>query len=184
MNFLLPYTKSRTGKEQLKYETPSSEPNISTKLKIEPQSTKINASVNSTTTTYTISTSESDDNQQYVTLVQNASGELTAADELAETLQVETATDALQQKSEIIEQAFTSSNSYVPAKDHLQEIIYEQVPAKRIKISTQESDDADLEFFRSLLPDVRLMNASQKRRFKMSIFGLMENVLNNTDTNS
>lgn len=181
MDFLLPYTKSRSGKEQMKYETPTAE---SGKLvKIEPQTPKINTTHSNATTTYTISHGEGDDNQ-YVTLVQSSTGELASADELNEALQVNAAAEAHQQKSEIIEQAFSSSNNYVPAKEHLQEIIYEQVPPKRIKMATPDTDDADLEFFRSLLPDMRSMTPSQKRRFKMSIFGLIENVLNNTDTNT
>lgn len=176
MSFLLPYTKSRSVKEQIKYETPALEdhkPSTSTKI------SKVNT-VGTTTTTYTISTAESDENQ-YVTLIQSSTGELTPADGLDEThLQVETATET-EQKS-IPEQTYTTASTVVSPKE-LQEIIYEPVPTKRIKVS-QESDEADLDFFRSLLPDTRLMTASQKRRFKMGIFGLIDNVLTNNDINS
>lgn len=181
MSFLLPYTKSRSVKEQIKYETPVLEehkPSTSTLA-----STKISkVTGGTTTTTYTISTAESDENQ-YVTLIQSATGELTPADGLDEAhLQVETGAD-IEQKV-IPDETFTTNNSTVSQhKDHLQEIIYEPVAAKRIKVS-QENDDADLDFFRSLLPDVRLMTASQKRRFKMGIFGLIDNVLTNNDINS
>lgn len=181
MNFLLPYTKSRTMKEQIKYETPAVEdhkPSTSSgKL------TKLNSSSGGgggTTTTYTISTDESD---QYVTLIQTSTGELTPANGLDEThQQVDTATE-IEHKPINSEQSFTTANRVVSPKEHLQEIIYEPLPAKRIKVA-HEMDDADLEFFRSLLPDIRLMTASQKRRFKMGIFGLIDNVLSNNDINT
>lgn len=179
MSFLLPYTKSRSVKEQIKYETPAAleDHKASTSTKI----SKVSTGGTTTTTTYTISTAESDENQ-YVTLIQSSTGELTPADGLDEThLQVETATET-EQKS-IPEQTYTTASAIVSPKEHLQEIIYEPVPAKRIKVS-QESDEADLDFFRSLLPDTRLMTASQKRRFKMGIFGLIDNVLTNNDINS
>lgn len=176
MNFLLPYTKSRSVKEQIKYETPALDDKPSTSAKI----SKVNTG-GTTTTTYTISTAESDENQ-YVTLIQSSTGELTATDALDEThLQVEASAE--NETKAIPEQSFTSTTSVgvVSPKDHLQEIIYEPMP-KRIKVSA-ETDDADLDFFRSLLPDIRLMTASQKRRFKMGIFGLIDNVLtNNTST--
>lgn len=177
MSFLLPFTKSRTMKEQIKYEIPALEehkPSTSTKI------SKV-SSGSTTTTTYTISTNESDDNQ-YVTLIQSATGELTPADGLEEThLQVDATNDT--ETKVIPEQTYTTTNTVVSPKEHLQEIIYEPVPAKRIKVS-QVTDDADLDFFRSLLPDIRLMTASQKRRFKMGIFGLIDNVLTNNDINS
>lgn len=177
MSFLLPFTKSRTMKEQIKYEIPALEehkPSTSTKI------SKV-SSGSTTTTTYTISTNESDDNQ-YVTLIQSATGELTPADGLEEThLQVDATNDT--ETKVIPEQTYTTTNTVVSPKEHLQEIIYEPVPAKRIKVS-QDTDDADLDFFRSLLPDIRLMTASQKRRFKMGIFGLIDNVLTNNDINT
>lgn len=187
MNFLLPYTKSRTIKEQIKYETPAVDehkPSISSSS----SSTKVaklgssSGTTTTTTTTYTISTDESDENQ-YVTLIQSSTGELTPANGLEEThLQVEEAADT-DHKAINPEQSFGSANRVVSPKEHLQEIIYEPLPAKRIKVS-QEMDDADLDFFRSLLPDIRLMTASQKRRFKMGIFGLIDNVLSNNDINT
>lgn len=173
MSFLLPYTKSRTVKEQIKYETPALEDH-------KPIVSKISSGA-TTTTTYTISTGESDENQ-YVTLIQSSTGELTPADGLDDAhLQVEAPVETEQKV--IPDQAFTTASNVVSSKDHLQEIIYEPVPAKRIKVS-QETDDADLDFFRSLLPDIRLMTASQKRRFKMGIFGLIDNVLANNDINT
>lgn len=178
MSFLLPYTKSRSVKEQIKYETPALEEHkASTSTKI----SKVSTGGTTTTTTYTISTAEADENQ-YVTLIRSSTGELTPADGLEEShIQVEAATET-EQKS-IPEQSYTTTNTVVSPKEHLQEIIYEPVSAKRIKVS-QESDEADLDFFRSLLPDTRLMTASQKRRFKMGIFGLIDNVLTNNDINS
>lgn len=177
MSFLLPYTKSRTVKEQIKYETPVLE-----SVEHKPSTSKISKVTGGTTTTYTISTAESDENQ-YVTLIQSATGELTPADGLDEPhLHVEANTETEQKV--MPDQAYTTNNSVVsPHKEHLQEIIYEPVAAKRIKVS-QENDDADLDFFRSLLPDIRMMTASQKRRFKMGIFGLIDNVLTNNDINS
>lgn len=52
---------------------------------------------------------------------------------------------------------------------------------KRHKRCSQDMDDADLNFFKSLLPDIRLMSASQKRRFKMGIFGIIDKVLTDAD---
>lgn len=176
MNFLLPYTKSRTVKEQIKYETPAVEDHKpSTSVGKVAKLAAASGTTTTTTTTYTISTDESDENQ-YVTLIQSSS-----ANGLEEThVQVDTDPDT---KAINPEQSFTSTSSVVAPKDHLQEIIYEPLPAKRIKV-TQETDDADLDFFRSLLPDIRLMTASQKRRFKMGIFGLIDNVLSNNDLNT
>lgn len=181
MSFLLPFTKSRSVKEQIKYETPALEehkiehkPSTSTKM------SKVSGG-STTTTTYTISTGESDENQ-YVTLIQSSTGELTPADGLDEThLPLDTSSETEQKV--IPDQAYTTTNTVVSPKEHLQEIIYEPLPPKRIKMS-HETDDADLDFFRSLLPDIRLMTASQKRRFKMGIFGLIDNVLTNNDINS
>lgn len=176
MNFLLPYTKSRTTKEQIKYETPAVEDH-----KPSTSSGKLaklsSANGTTTTTTYTISTDESDENQ-YVTLIQSSS-----ANGLEEThLQVDNAADS-DHKPITSEQPYTTASSVVSPKEHLQEIIYEPLQTKRIKVS-HEMDDADLDFFRSLLPDIRLMTASQKRRFKMGIFGLIDNVLSNNDINT
>lgn len=180
MNFLLPYTKSRSIKEHVKYETADLDDH-----KASTSSTSKISKLGGTggaTTTYTISTDESDENQ-YVTLIQTSTGELTPANGIDEShLQVDTATDT-DHKTLNTEQSYGSANNVVSSKDHLQEIIYEQLPAKRIKVS-QEMDDADLDFFRSLLPDIRLMTASQKRRFKMGIFGLIDNVLSNNDINT
>lgn len=174
MNFLLPYTKSRTTKEQIKYEIPAAEDKPSTSSgKLAKLSTANGAT---TTTTYTISTDDSDENQ-YVTLIQSSSAELEETH-----LQVDTAADS-EHKPISSEQSYATANSIVSPKEHIQEIIYEPLPAKRIKVS-QEMDDADLDFFRSLLPDIRLMTASQKRRFKMGIFGLIDNVLSNNDINT
>lgn len=171
MSFLLPYTKSRSFKEQIKYETPApDEHRASTSTKVIPKIEN-----NGTTTTYTISTSESDENQ-YVTLIQASAAEITAAEALEDAqLHVENGTDI--EPKPMSDQSYASTTT----KGHLQEIIYEPVE-KRLKVSSQETDDADLNFFRSLLPDIRTMTPSQKRRFKMGIFGLMDNVLNNTDS--
>lgn len=179
MSFLLPYTKSRSVKEQIKYETPVLEelkPSTSSKI------SKVSSTGATTTTTYTISSADSDENQ-YVTLIHTSADDVTPADELAEAHHIEVETGAEVEPKTIADQSFTTANNVVSPKEHLQEIIYEPVPAKRIKVS-QETDDADLDFFRSLLPDIRLMTASQKRRFKMGIFGLIDNVLTNNDINS
>lgn len=175
MNFLLPYTKSRSSKEQIKYETPSPDEHLqpTTSSKILPK-----ISSNGTTTTYTISTSESDENQ-YVTLIQASAADLETGHTLEEAqLHVENGHQDADTKP-MNEQTYSTPS----AKEHLQEIIYEPV-AKRVKVSSQETDDADLNFFRSLLPDIRTMTPSQKRRFKMGIFGLMDNVFSNADINS
>lgn len=54
-----------------------------------------------------------------------------------------------------------------------------QTEPKRFEISpvdAKEIEDADINFFKSLLPDIRLLNASQKRRFKMGILELIDNI--------
>lgn len=53
---------------------------------------------------------------------------------------------------------------------------------KKLKVSsdavvTKEIDDADLNFFKSLLPDIRQMTPTQKRKFKMGIFELINNIV-------
>lgn len=166
MAFLLPYTRSRSGKDQIKFESTFDEFNASTAT-----DTENNAE---TTTTYTITTSEPDDNQ-YVTLIQTTT----------EALQPTNAIKATQLKAErsssdMAEQQAAPTVIATP-KEHMQEIIYETVPTKRAKIANADADDADLEFLRSLLPDIRVMDASQKRRFKMRIFGLIEDVLSSNE---
>lgn len=39
-------------------------------------------------------------------------------------------------------------------------------------------EDVDLYFFKSLLPDMKLMNPEQKRRFKIGVINLSGNILN------
>lgn len=166
MEFLLPYTRSRAGKDQIKFETTFDDFNASS----------INETDNNaeTTTTYTITTSEPDENQ-YVTLIQ------TTTDAMQSTNTIKTSpSKADRPNSDVTDQQAASTIIATP-KEHLQEIIYETMPAKRVRVATGDSDDADLEFLRSLLPDIRLMNASQKRRFKMRIFGLIEDVLSNNE---
>lgn len=41
----------------------------------------------------------------------------------------------------------------------------------------KEIDDADLSFFKSLLPDIRHMTPTQKRKFKMGIFELINKIV-------
>lgn len=53
---------------------------------------------------------------------------------------------------------------------------------KKMKVSPdvfviKEMDDADLNFFKSLLPDIRQMTPSQKRKFKMGIFELINKIM-------
>lgn len=164
MEFLLPFTRSRSNRDQSKYDTLFEDFATTT-----PTKTDANAE---TTTTYTI---ESDDNQ-YVTLIQTTSDSLQSPNALNE---VPSKVERLNDSTE-----HNSTSVVATSKDHVQEIIYETVPAKRVKVASSEFDDADMEFLRSLLPDIRLMNASQKRRFKMRIFGLIEDVLSNTDNHS
>lgn len=123
--------------------------------------------------TYTISAAESDDNNQYVTFVQNANGELTPEQLDSNQLHVDGTSTIIATKT-IHHPNYASGTKPID--------IYEP-SVKRVRLSNQETDDADLNFFRSLLPDIRLMTASQKRRFKMGIFQLIDNVLKNTDAN-
>lgn len=43
----------------------------------------------------------------------------------------------------------------------------------------REIEDANVNFFKSLLPDIRQMTAKQKRKFKMGIYELINNILEN-----
>lgn len=44
-------------------------------------------------------------------------------------------------------------------------------------VVNKEMDDADLNFFKSLLPDIRQMTPTQKRKFKMGIFELINRIV-------
>lgn len=44
--------------------------------------------------------------------------------------------------------------------------------------SSQDTSDADMFFLKSLLPDLSLMNQSQKRRLRIQILNLIDNILN------
>lgn len=46
------------------------------------------------------------------------------------------------------------------------------------KIINPIEEDVDLCFFKSLLPDMKLMNPEQKRRFKIGVLNLSGNILN------
>lgn len=73
-------------------------------------------------------------------------------------------------------------NAMDDANTHYTE--YEIKRPKIMEISTidsREIDDADLNFFKSLLPDIRQMSSSQKRKFKMGIFQLIGNILDNSE---
>jgi hypothetical protein len=52
---------------------------------------------------------------------------------------------------------------------------------------TQETQpitpDPDAEFFRSLLPDIKTMNAKQKRVFKIGVVKLIDDILDNKESN-
>lgn len=55
-------------------------------------------------------------------------------------------------------------------------------PEKKINVPpdvvvNKEMDDADLNFFKSLLPDIRQMTPTQKRKFKMGIFELINKIV-------
>lgn len=63
-------------------------------------------------------------------------------------------------------------------------------PAAQSKIETavskyatiddvKEIEDADSNFFKSLLPDIRQMNRSQKRKFKVGILELIDSIFEN-----
>lgn len=168
MEFLLPYTRSRSARDAVKFEPLE---NSFDDFNATPSSKTDNNG--ETTTTYTISTSETDENNQFVTLIQTTTDPRQTLNEspMKGDRQLET-TDK------------TPANVIATTpKEEVQEIFYETMPTKRIKVANNDCDDADMEFLRSLLPDIRVMNASQKRRFKMRIFGLIEDVLSNSNNN-
>lgn len=183
MKFLLPYTRSRSGKESSDYEvdeidfdtsaTSNKEENTTSESsvrndnieRIESQTAHRPKTIQANeSTTFTITTTEADNNQ-FVTFMQNASDD----DPLGHVESVAIG------DSKSVETTFNGTTKTIN--------LYEP-EAKRVRIVSQETDDADLNFFRSLLPDVRLMTPSQKRRFKMGIFGLLDNVLTNSDINT
>lgn len=189
MKFVLPFTKSRSscGKDSSIYmESPSPHPSTTSPLKDtkdvhltsdndteQHHQRESKLFQHNETPTYTIS-AESEDTNQYVTFVQNANGDLTS--EGLDDNQMHVDESAIIATKGIHHSSYTN----VSAKPI---DIYEP-STKRVRISNQESDDADLNFFRSLLPDIRMMSASQKRRFKIGIFQLIDNVLKNTDANA
>lgn len=167
MAFLLPYTRSRSARDTVKYEQLENSFD-----EFNGTSTGKAENNGETTTTYTISTSETDENNQFVTLIQTSDPITTLNESPAKgDRQLETNDK-------------TTANVIATApKEQVQEIFYEAIPPKRIKVTNNDCDDADMEFLRSLLPDIRVMNASQKRRFKMRIFGLIEDVLSSSNNN-
>lgn len=178
MKFLLPHTRSRSGKDDIDgdddssdateiqvFSAPTKPAETSTTHSENVQPAKQEKSVSfsdANTTTYTISTAT--DDAQYVTFMQNASDDH---------LQI----DNVSIEAKNIETPFASSSNSKSIET------FEPDP-KRLRSYQQESDDADLNFFRSLLPDVRSMTPSQKRRFKIGILSLVDNVLTNSDANS
>lgn len=191
MKFVLPFTKSRssTGKDAtILFETTTD--SVDTTPVKDVKNVAIHVTSNEEagqhsheskhfshgeTPTYTISTAESDQNNQYVTFLQNAEDELTSETLDENQLHVDETSTIIATKA-IHHPNYAGSSSKSIG-------IYEP-SVKRVRVSSQETDDADLNFFRSLLPDIRTMTASQKRRFKMGIFQLIDNVLKNSDANA
>lgn len=181
MKFLLPFTRSRSGKETSDFEVDEIEFEASVDsqkdtsgisesgtghegVSIDPQSTqRPKASETTAAATFTITTAEAGENQ-FVTFMQNAGD-----DQLT------------QVESVAISEAKAVDAPYAATTKTIS--LYEPEP-KRVRVVSHDADDADLNFFRSLLPDVRMMDPSQKRRFKMGIFGLLDNVLTNSDINT
>lgn len=154
MKFLLPYTKSRSSKDSVLF-TVEDIDLVKNEKTVTCTSGKTDA--NETTTTF-VSAADAD-NEQYVTFVHNSSDQ---------GIHVEEATVRIPDHATIERYASPVPDSYEPE-------------FKRTKRLSQDLDDADLNFFKSLLPDIQQMNASQKRRFKMGIFGLIDKVLTEGD---
>lgn len=190
MKFLFPFTKSRPNKESagfddtIEFDTSAGQQSIKQeKLAatiISPQKT----TANTATLVTTITGSETDGNQ-FVTFVHNSNGELT------ESLDVGAHTQQHHPQLHIEEASISEQkaieSAYHPNNTTTIHEAYESIgpSVKRMKMSlSQDNDDADLNFFKSLLPDIRLMTASQKRRFKMGVFGLIDNVLTNNESNT
>lgn len=57
-------------------------------------------------------------------------------------------------------------------------------PVKRVRVDRQAIDDSDLYFLKSILPDMRAMDGSQKRRLKIGILQLCEDILNEASFNT
>jgi hypothetical protein len=54
----------------------------------------------------------------------------------------------------------------------------------RKRSAQNEDEDPDLSFFKSVLPDMREMNAEQKRRFKIGILSLAQQILGENSASS
>jgi hypothetical protein len=52
-----------------------------------------------------------------------------------------------------------------------------QTPSTTQYHSSQSQDDADLNFLKSLIPDIQLMNMQQKRKFKVTVLNLIDDLL-------
>lgn len=153
MKFLLPYTKSRSSKEATLYSVEDSDGVKDDKSTQRTEAESHKAEVTETSTYV----SASDTDEQYVTFVHNSSEPI----QMEETVRI---------SDQVAIERYNSS----PVPD-----TYE--PELKRKRGGQDLDDADLNFFRSLLPDMQMMSASQKRRFKMGIFGLIDKVLTEGD---
>lgn len=175
MKFLLPYTKSRPHKDAVLFtvqELKHSDSDVKHEKRQSAGETEhphdAKSPTEATTLVSTVTAADADGNQ-YVTFVHNAA-------ELTESLNnqqihVEETTVRLPDHTSIERYGSPVPDSYEP-------------DIKRLKRNSLDLDDADLNFFKSLLPDIQLMSASQKRRFKMGIFGLIDKVLTDTDVTS
>lgn len=54
------------------------------------------------------------------------------------------------------------------------------VPCKRQRMD-EEEEDSDFSFLKSLLPDIKNMNNSQKRKFKIGVLKIVDEILESTD---
>lgn len=164
MKFLLPYTKSRSSKDAGIYLVQDLENSNDAKAVKAEVLQKTGPPAETTTYVSTVTTSETE-GSQYVTFVHNAND---ISDPISGQEILEETTVTIPQHTNIERYASPASESYEP-------------DIKRVKRCSQDQEDADLNFFRSLLPDMKLMTASQKRRFKMGIFGLIDKVLTDDD---
>ncbi|XP_075238636.1 uncharacterized protein LOC142334465 [Lycorma delicatula] len=55
---------------------------------------------------------------------------------------------------------------------------------KKQKISSSYNDSSDLDFFRSLLPDIERMSHRQKIKFKLAVLGCVDNILYGQESDS
>lgn len=152
LQFLLPYIKSRAQSGNLP--SPSNE----------------NDPVDETTNVSDVCTQENDD--QY-----SESQNETDAETQTTTSEYHTEAPDFVERSKFASQTARKKFRQTPAATSTSALQNEADKCFIDYVKRQSTEDADLEFLRSLLPDVKKMDPRRKRRFKTSILEMIDNIL-------